>query len=115
MTRLLITLAVSLLAGTTGQTKSTKNEIHLRATVQDVVPLADYSGKVTPVDSDPRFVLTVRIESVDPASAVLQWGLSSHSPSTVQQYYLERMPTKARSTTFPYNVRLSMARQDFLA
>jgi len=47
--------------------QNAKNEIHLRATVQDVVPLADYLGKATPVDFDPRFALRLRIESVDPA------------------------------------------------
>ena len=59
--------------------------IHLRATVQGVVPLADYSGKVTPVDSDPRFVLTVRIESVDPAVGSFTVGavvaFAIHSPA----------------------------------
>jgi hypothetical protein len=35
--------------------------------VQDVVLLADFLEEITPVDFDPRFALTVRIESVDPA------------------------------------------------
>jgi len=67
------------------QTQNTKSEIHLRATVQDVVPLADYSGRVTPVDFDQRFALTVRIESVDPAiggftaGAVIAFAI--HSPA----------------------------------
>jgi hypothetical protein len=67
------------------QTHDSKNEIHLRATVQDVVPLPDYSGKVTPVDLDPRFALTVRIESVNPAvsdftaGAVIAFAI--HSPA----------------------------------
>ena len=67
------------------ETQKTKNEIHLRATVQDVVPLADYSGKAAPVDSDPRFVLTVRIESVDPAVGSFTVGavvaFAIHSPA----------------------------------
>src|SRR5215470_6001984 len=60
-------------------------KIHLRATVQDVVPLADYSGEVTPVDFDPRFALIVRIESVHPtvsnfgAGAVVAFAI--HSPA----------------------------------
>jgi len=67
------------------QAQNTKNEIHLRATVQDVVPLGDFSGKVTPVDFDPRFALTVRIESVDravsgfAARAVISFAI--HSPA----------------------------------
>ena len=67
------------------QAQNIKNEIHLRATVQGVVPLADYSGKVTPVDSDPRFVLTVRIESVAPAVGSFTVGavvaFAIHSPA----------------------------------
>ena len=33
--------------------------------MQKVVPLTDFSGRITQVDFDPRFALTVRIESVD--------------------------------------------------
>jgi hypothetical protein len=85
MIRLLATLAASLLACTPGQTQSTRDEIHLRATVQNVVPLTDYSGKITQVDFDPRFALTVRIESVDPGvgsftvGAVIAFAI--HSPA----------------------------------
>jgi hypothetical protein len=67
MIRLFATLAMSLLVCNPGETQSTKDEIHLRATVRDVVFLSDFSGKITPVDFDPRFALTVRIQSVDPA------------------------------------------------
>jgi len=67
------------------QAQKTKNEFHLRATVQDVVPLADYSGKVIPVDFDQRFALTVRIESVDPAVSGFNAGtviaFAIHSPA----------------------------------
>jgi len=67
------------------KTQNTKNEIHLRATVQSVVPLTDFSGKITPVDFDPRFALTVRIESVDPAVGSLTVGavvaFAIHSPA----------------------------------
>jgi hypothetical protein len=65
--------------------QNTKNEIHLRATVQDVVPLADFSGKVTPVDFDPRFAL--RIESVNPAIGSFTAGFivafAIHSPAVL--------------------------------
>lgn len=85
MIRLLVTFAVSLLAYTLGQAQSTKDEIYLRATVQDVVPLTNFSGEITPVEVDPRFALTVRIESVDPtissfsAGAVVAFAI--HSPA----------------------------------
>ena len=65
----------------------TLNEIQLRATVQAVVPLNDFSGKVLPVDIDPRFALTVRIVSVSPSvtdfnpSAVVTFAI--HSPAIV--------------------------------
>jgi hypothetical protein len=53
--------------------------------VQDVGPLTDFSGKVTPVDFDPRYALTVRIESVNPAVAGLTSGavvvFAIHSPA----------------------------------
>jgi hypothetical protein len=85
MIRLRVTLVVSLLACTPGQTQSTRDEIHLRATVQNVVPLTDFSGKITPVDFDPRFALTVRIESVDPAVGSFTVGavvaFAIHSPA----------------------------------
>lgn len=84
MIRSLVILAVSLLA-CAGQAQTTIDEIHLRAKVQDVVPLSDFSGKITPVDFDPRFALTVRIESVDlavgsfAAGAVVAFAI--HSPA----------------------------------
>jgi hypothetical protein len=85
MIRLLVTLLVGLLACTLGQTQSTTDEIHLRATVQNVVPLTDFSGKITPVDFDPRFALTVRIESVEPAVGSFTVGavvaFAIHSPA----------------------------------
>jgi len=72
-------------AGSAGQARSTVDEIHMRATVQDVVLLAGFSGKVIPVDFDPRFALTVRIESVGPAAANFTAGavvgFANHSPS----------------------------------
>ena len=82
---LLVTLAVSLLACTPGQTQSTGDEIHLRATVLNIVPLTDFSGKITQVHFDPRFALTVRIESVDPAVGSFTVGavvaFAIHSPA----------------------------------
>jgi hypothetical protein len=61
------------------------DEVHLRATVQAVVPLADFSGEITPVDFDPKFALTVHIESVVPAVTNFAAGsvatFAVHSPS----------------------------------
>ena len=61
------------------------DEVRLRATVKAVVPLSDFSGVITPVDVDPRFALTVHIESTVPAvtdfgaGAVITLGI--HSPA----------------------------------
>jgi hypothetical protein len=85
MLRSLAILAISLSACNAGLAQSTNDEIHLRATVQAVVPLTNFSGRITPVDVDPRFALTVRIESVVPAVANFTEGavvtLAIHSPS----------------------------------
>jgi hypothetical protein len=63
--------------------------IRLRATVQDVVMLTRFTGTVIPVDVDPNYVLTVRVESVVPATAGFTPGsvvsLAIHSPTLVFQ------------------------------
>jgi len=67
------------------QAQSANDEIRLRATVQSVVLLGDFSGVVIPVHFDPRFALTVRIESASPPVAgfapgsVVTFGI--HSPT----------------------------------
>jgi hypothetical protein len=85
MISLLATLAVGLLTFILGQTQDTRDEVHLRATVQSVVPLSGFSGKVTPVDADPKFALTLRVESVDPTVANFTAGtvvaFAIHSPA----------------------------------
>jgi hypothetical protein len=84
MIRSLATLAVGLLTCIPAQTQNTRDEVHLRATVQSVVPLSGFSGNVTPVDADPRFALTLRVESVDPTVANFTAGtviaFAIHSP-----------------------------------
>ena len=72
-------------ASSAGQARTTIDEIHMRATVQDVVLLTHFSGKAIRVDFDPRFALTVRIESVGPANTNFTVGavvaFAIHSPS----------------------------------
>ena len=57
----------------------------MRATVQAIVPLTNFSGSVTPVAGDPRFALTVRIESIDPSITNFSAGtvatFAIHSPA----------------------------------
>src|SRR5215510_12215181 len=101
MIRALAILAMSLWVCTAGQTmQSTNDEVRLRATVQAVVPLTDFSGTMTPVDIDPLFALTVCVESVVPkvpnfsAGAVVTLGI--HSPSRL--FAVE--PTKGKTYDF---------------
>jgi hypothetical protein len=72
-------------AGLTLAAQAQTDEIRLQATVQSVVPLSGFSGPVVAVDVDPRFALTVHIESVIPATAKFTEGsdvtLAIHSPS----------------------------------
>jgi hypothetical protein len=86
MLRTLALPAISLAACNACHAQAAHDEIYLRATVQKaVVPLADFSGSVIPVDIDPRFALTVRIESTVPAAPNFIAGavvtLAIHSPS----------------------------------
>lgn len=99
----LLSLAVSLLACAPGQAQSTVDEVHLRGTVQDVVMLTDFSGKVIQVDFDPRFALTVRIESVDPAVDSFTTGtvvaFAIHSPALLFG------ADDAKAKTYDFSVR----------
>jgi hypothetical protein len=85
-----------------GQEESTRREIHLRATVKAVSPLASFSGTIIPVDFDSRFALTVRIESAAPANdnftkgAVVTFAI--HSPTLL--FYGQR----ANSKTYAFSL-----------
>src|SRR5215470_6122122 len=67
------------------QAQSTEQEINLRATVQAITLLSSFSGTAIRVSGDPRFALTVRIESVVRAIDNLTKGsvttFAIHSPS----------------------------------
>ena len=80
--RLLVILALGL---SVGHAQNKDDEIHLRATVHSLVFLGDFSGKVIPVHADPRFALTMRIESASPAISNFPAGavvtFAIHSPS----------------------------------
>ena len=78
-------LAFSICTGLAVNAESAKDEIHLRATVQSVRYIGNFSGVVIPVHFDPGFALTVRIESADPAISNFPEGavvtFAIHSPS----------------------------------
>ena len=85
MIRSLAILAIATLVFCGAEAQQTNDSISLRATVQEVAMLSSFSGDVIPVDTDPRFALTLRIESVGPvvtnfaAGSVVSFAI--HSPS----------------------------------
>jgi len=100
MIRSITILAMSLCACSAGQAQSVSDEVRLRATVQAIAPLTGFSGAITRVDVDPRFALTVRIESAFPAVAGFGAGavitFAIHSPSML---FLGK-PTKGKTYDF---------------
>jgi len=91
MKHLLALFAVALLCSWTARAQgtnavSTNDFVRLRVTVVDVAPLRNSTGFAAPIgDVDPRFALTLRIESCIPAIANLKSGsvftFAVHSPS----------------------------------
>lgn len=82
--RLFALLALGLWSCAAVRAQTTNEEIHLRAVVRDVIPLPSFSGKAIAVDVDPRFALTLRIESASPAVTNFAAGgemtFAIHSP-----------------------------------
>jgi hypothetical protein len=78
----------------------------MRATEQAVVPLTSFSGQVTSVDVDPRFALTVHVESVVPAVSNFPEGavvtLAIHSPTLL---FAEEL---TRGTTYNFSVHRTL-------
>jgi hypothetical protein len=109
MNRFLLLFAVTLLVSWTAKGESTNNVatndvVKLRVTVMDVVPLRGFTGPLTPTtDFDPRFALTVRIDSCRPAVTNLKSGtvvtLAAHSPSRFLGGSAEK--GKVREITIP--------------
>jgi len=113
MLRFLAILAMSLSACAVGQAQSANDEIRLRATVQAVVPLTNFSGGITLVGVDPRFALTVRIESTVPAVADFTEGavvtFAIHSPSLL----FAGEPTKGKTYDFSLRRKIENGRARF--
>ena len=80
-------LLICLTAAGQGTNDVTTNDVaRLSVTVLDVVPLHSFAGSLTPTsDVDPRFALTVRIDSCVPAITNMKSGIvitfAVHSPS----------------------------------
>jgi hypothetical protein len=115
MIRPLAILALSLWACSAGLGQSANDRVRLRATVQAVAPLTSFSGPITPVDVDPRFALTVRIESAVPAVASFTEGavvtLAIHSPSLL----FAGEPTKGKAYEFSLRRKVEDGKVRFFA
>jgi hypothetical protein len=114
MLRSLAIVAMSLSACSAGRAQITNDVIHLRATVQAVVPLASFSGRITSVDVDPRFALTVRTESTVPAVANFTDGalvtFAIHSPSLL----FAGEPTKGKTYALSLHRKIENRKVSFL-
>jgi hypothetical protein len=96
-----LTIVISLLLfGAFSHAQNSNDEIHMRATVQAIVPITSFSGQVTSVDVDPRFALTVHVESVVPAVSNFPEGavvtLAIHSPTLL----FAGEPTRGKTYNF---------------
>ncbi len=84
MLRMLLVLSIAFALSNLSQAQNA-HEIYLRATVEAIVPFADFSGSTIPVDPDPRFAMTLQIESVNPVVSSFPRGsaitFAIHSPS----------------------------------
>ena len=83
---LLALAAATIMAATvSAQEKPRREEFRLRATVQDVVMMAKFSGTVVPIGIDPRYCVTMRVESITPPLSSFTKGatvtFAIHSPS----------------------------------
>ena len=85
MIRSLAILVMTILACCVAEAQTTNSQVFFRATVQDLVMLSSFSGKAIPAAVDPRYAMTVRIESVGSgvtnftAGAVVTFAI--HSPA----------------------------------
>ncbi|HYM78193.1 MAG TPA: hypothetical protein VE377_19620 [Candidatus Dormibacteraeota bacterium] len=110
-----LTIAISLLLfGAFSHAQNSNDEIHIRATVQAVVPLTSFSGQATSVDVDPRFALTVHVESVIPAVSNFPEGavvtLAIHSPTLL----FAGEPTRGKTYNFSVHRTLEGGNTKFL-
>ena len=100
MLRSLAILGLCVLARSAGRAQDHSEEIHVHAKLSAIVMLSQFSGKVIPVDLDPRFALTLRILSARPSVNALHDGnvvtFAIHSPSEL----FVREPKKGKTYDF---------------
>jgi len=99
MVRSIAILALSLFAWVSVQAQNS-DEIQLRAKLKAIVMLSHFSGQAVPVDLDPRFAMTLRVESATPSIDRFREGdivtFAIHSPSLL---FLET-PKKGQTYEF---------------
>jgi hypothetical protein len=107
MLRSVTFLLLSLVASSAADAKSQLEEFRLRATVRDIVVLSSYSGIVMPVDADPRFAVTMRVDSIMPALINFPKGatvtFAVHSPSVLFD------AADAKGKTYDFTLRRNTA------
>jgi hypothetical protein len=84
MIRPLSIFLLSLSACLAADLRPPEEQISLRAKVEYITPLRSFIGTVTPVDVDPRYALTLRVESVTgttnfAARSVVTFAIHSYS------------------------------------
>lgn len=113
MLRTLFVLATALALWNTSQAQDPRDEIYLRATVEAIVPLVDFSGSVIAVDPDPRFAITLHIETATPIVASFSKGtavtFAIHSPSLL----FAREATKGMTYDFSLGRRVENGKTVF--
>ncbi len=96
MTRFILILCLSLVTRSAAESRSSPQPVRLAAVVQNLTPLTSFSGKVVPVDTDPRYALTVLVESVTGATNFAAGQIVTfaiHSPSKL----FSGEPTKGKT------------------
>ena len=67
MLRSVTVLILSLAASFAADERAQREEFRVHAEVQEIVALSSFSGTVVPVGVDPRFAVTLRVDSVTPS------------------------------------------------
>jgi hypothetical protein len=68
MSRFILILCLSLISGKAAESRSSPQPVRLAGVVQNLTPLSSFCGRVVAVDTDPRYALTMRLESVTGAT-----------------------------------------------
>ena len=112
MTRYIIALCLGLINCLAADSQPHGTQVQLRATVQDVRTLSGFSGAVVSVDTDPRYALTLRLESVTGATNLVPGKVITfaiHSPSKL----FAGEPAKRKAYDFELERRIKGSKVTF--